>query len=66
MTKEIKYPSLVAEMARRGINQGELAKIIISSQGSISRKIAGKNQWTIEEIDKICKYFDKDYYELFK
>lgn len=64
--KNIKYPGLLAEMAKRGEDQGTLAKLLISTRATISRKLAGKNQWSIDEIDKICEYYGKDYYQLFK
>ena len=64
--KTIKYPELASELARRGLTQKELAQYLGVNQGTISKKMAGKTEWTIGEIDTICDYFGKDYYQLFK
>ena len=64
--KKVKYPGLVGEMARRGETQEVLAKLLGLPRGSISRRLSGETEWSISEIDKICNYYKKDYYELFK
>lgn len=64
--KKIIYPELVGEMAKHGDTQKSLSKIIGVAHSSVCRKLAGKNEWTISEIDKICEYYNKNYYELFK
>lgn len=64
--KEVKYPGLVAEMARNGDKQKSLAKLLGISEPSISKRLSGKKEWSIGEIEKICEHYDKDYYELFK
>lgn len=66
MAKEIKYPGLVGEMARRGEDQQTLAKLLNTSQASISRKLSGKVDWSFGDIDILCEYFNRDYYYLFK
>lgn len=65
MEKEVKFPNLVAEMARRGETQKSLAKVIGVSEPTISLKFKGKSDWTIGEVEMICDYFGKDYYQLF-
>lgn len=64
--KKVKYPGLVAEMAKRGETQEVLAKLLGLPRESISRRLSGKIEWSISEVDKICEYYKKDYYELFK
>ena len=64
--KEVKYPGLVGEMARRGETQRTLAKLLGTSYNSIWRRLTGRTEWSIGEIEKICEHFGKDYYELFK
>ena len=64
--KKILYPGLLAEMARHGDTQKSLAKILGITYASVCRRITGKKEWTIGEIEKICEHYDKDYYELFK
>lgn len=64
--EKFKYPGLVAEMARHGDTNKALGDKIGISREAVRLKVNGKNQWTIEEIEKICKVYKKDYYELFK
>lgn len=64
--KEVKYPGLLAEMAKHGDKQKTLAKLLGISEPSIGRRLSGKKEWSIGEIEKICEHYDKDYYELFK
>ncbi len=64
--KNPKYPNLVAEMARRGDTQITLGKLLGLTNNSVHRKMTGKSQWTINEIEILCEYFNKDYDELFK
>ena len=64
--KKIKYPELVAEMARHGHTQATLGEVLGLTYASISRRLAGHQEWSISEIDKICEFYKKDYYELFK
>lgn len=65
LKKKIVYPNLVSEMARNGVTQTMIAKILGVSYPTVSRKLSGQNDWTIEEVDIICEYFSKDYYYLF-
>lgn len=62
----VKYPELASEMAKRGEKQKVLAKLLDVTPACISRKLAGKTEWTISEVEKLCKYYNKDFYELFK
>ena len=64
--KKIKYPNLVAEMARHGESEKTLAELLDLHKNSISKRFLGKVDWTISDIDKICEHYGKDYYELFK
>lgn len=64
--KKVLFPGLHGEMAKRGETQIELAKVLNLSEQTISRKFTGKNEWTFNEIEKLCEYYDKNYYELFK
>lgn len=64
--KKILYPNLVGEMAKNGDNQKTLAKILGITHASVCRRLSGKSEWTISDIDTICKHYNKDYYELFK
>lgn len=64
--KETKYPVLVAEMKKNKDTQESLGKILGINRMTVGMKLMGKYDWTISEIDKLCIYYGKDYYELFK
>jgi len=64
--RKILYPGLVAEMARHGDTQKTISKLLGLTISNISTRFTGKKEWTIGEIEKICEYYKKDYYELFK
>lgn len=64
--KKILYSNLVGEIAKHGETQKSLAKLLELTPQSIGFKLAGKNDWTISEIEKLCEHYNKNYYELFK
>ena len=65
-TYDFKYPKIVAEMIVDGKTFEELAKIFGMSKQTLVYKLKGESEWTIDEIEKVCIYFGKDYYDLFK
>ena len=64
--KKILYPGLLAEMAKHGDTLNTIGKLIGVTNSSVSKRFSGKVEWSISEIEKICEYYGKDYYELFK
>lgn len=66
MKPKVQYPNLAAEMARRGETQKELATLLKISRGTMSRKMNGKTEFTIGDVEILCEHFKMDYYELFK
>ena len=64
--KVIKYPNLVAEMAKHGDNQTTISKLLGKSIPSVSKRFSGVMKWNIDEINKVCDYYGKSYEELFK
>lgn len=64
--KIIKFPNLLAEMKKSGETQNDLARLLKLTQATVSRKLSGKVEWGIWEIDDICEHYKKSYYELFK
>lgn len=64
--KVIKYPNLVAEMAKHGHSQKTISKVIGINNTNVSKRFLGKRDWKISEIEKICEFYGKSYEELFK
>lgn len=60
------YPGLRAEMVRHGETQKELAKLLGITRENVCLRLNGHRDFSISEIEKICEYYNKDYYELFK
>jgi len=65
-TKNFVYPFLINEMKKNGETQKELAKTLGLTRESVNFRFSGKREWTISEIEKICKHYNKDFYELFR
>lgn len=61
-----KYPCIVGEMAKHGDTQEALGDVLGITRQQVRYKLIGKYEWTISEIEKLCDYYKKDYYELFK
>lgn len=66
LKKQVKYPNLVSEMARRGESQKTIAHLLGVTQATISRKLSGKIDWTMKEINAICEYYGMGFCQLFK
>ena len=60
-----KYTNILVEMVKRDETQDDLCKVVGLSKTAIGHRFAGRIDWTISEIDKLCKPYDKDYYYLF-
>ena len=63
--KKIVYPGLIGEMAKRGDTQTTISNLLGITVSNISKRFSGKKDWSISEIEKICDFYNKDYYELF-
>ena len=64
--KKIKYPELVGEMAKNGDTQKSIAKLLGITYSSVCRRLSGKSEFSISEVEILCKHYNKNYYELFK
>ena len=66
MAKRYKYYTMQLEMVSRAETQRDVARYLGISETAFRLKLDGVRDWTITEIDKLCRHFDMDYYELFK
>lgn len=66
MEYKIIYPELMAEMARKGITQSKLARVIGIGRSAMHHKIYGIRQFKAEEMIKISEYLNKSIDELFR
>lgn len=60
------YPKIRLAMLENGDTMINLAKILDISVFTLTRKMYGRTEWTIGEIEKLCIYYGLDYYDLFK
>lgn len=66
MKLKIIYPELMAQMARKGVNQTNLAKMLGIGKSAMHHKIYGLRQFKAEEMIKISEYLNKSIDELFR
>ena len=66
IVKESKYPKLVSVMRENKITYVKLANVLGIQPYSVYRKVKGRTDWTISEVETLCKLLNKNYYELFK
>jgi hypothetical protein len=66
IVKESKYPKLVSVMRENKITYVKLANILGIQPYSVYRKVKGRTDWTISEVETLCELLNKNYYELFK
>lgn len=64
--RNLLFPELIGEMAKRGEYQGTLAKLLGVTPETINNKMAGKTKWTISEMALISNHYSRDKEELFK
>ena len=62
---KFKYTKIASEMAKNGDTQRTLGNILGISSQQLRYKLIGKYDWEKAEIDKLCIYYEKDYYDLF-
>ena len=60
------FPGLRYEMLKNGDIQETLCKELNITKATFNHRINGKSEWTMSDIEYLCKKYNKDYYELFK
>ena len=66
MAKELYYPNLRGEMAKKGYAQKDLCKLLNLCESQVSKRMNGKTEFTIKEVVKICEWLGKSFSELFE
>ena len=64
--RKFKYQRLYDEIKNNKETIESVASLIGISKITFSRKLKGNPNWKMDEIDKLCSHFKKNYYELFK
>ena len=66
MTQRSVYLNLLKEMTRNGEKKQDICNLLNISYLTLQKKLAGITQWTIGDIETLCKHYKRDYYELFE
>lgn len=64
--KVVRYPNLLAEIARSGENYTTLGELLGISVSAVARRLNGAVEWSKSEIDTLCDHYGKDYDYLFR
>lgn len=63
--KNVLYPHLLAEIAKNGELQKDIAELLSIGTSTVCRKIKGQADWTISEIKTLCRHYGKPFEVLF-
>ena len=65
--KNTKFPKIVELMKQNGEVLLDLVKLLGYTQKSqVSRRLSGEVEWTIGDIEILCKHYNTDFYDLFR
>ena len=64
--KRAKYPIIREELNKRGQTLKDLENVLHIDRTNIGLRVRGKREWTIGEAEILCKYFNRDFWELFR
>ena len=63
--KMVFYPNLRAEMARHGDTLDDIGKLLDMGVSSVGRRLSAETEWSISEINILCKHYEMPYEVLF-
>lgn len=66
MVKKYVYSNIIKAIEEKHETQRKIADVLGITDVGLRFKLSAKYDWTIGEIETLCKHFNKDYYELFK
>lgn len=66
MVKKYVYSNIIKALESEHETQRKVANILGITDVALRFKLSAKYEWTIGEIETLCKHFKKSYYELFK
>ena len=60
------FPEIVNQMKIRNEKVKDLATLLGIANSQATRRLSGKVEWTIGDIEILCKHYNTNFYELFK
>lgn len=65
--KKTIYPELVNQMTLRNENLKYMVELLgLKEKSQITRRLSGEIEWTIGEVEILCKHYNMDFWELFR
>ena len=64
--KNTKYPEVIKQMRLHNQTIEDLSRILGISQRSVRRRITHEVEWTLGDVEILCKYYNMDLYKLFR
>ena len=65
-SKEVIFPLIKGEMAKRGVKVCDLAEVLDESEDSVRRRLRGEVEFDLREIVIMMRYFQRTFDELFE
>lgn len=65
--KNTKFPEIVNQMHQRKERLKDLVDLLgLTQLSQVSRRLSGQVDWTIGDIEIMCRHYNMDFYELFR
>lgn len=64
--KNTKYPEVVKQMKLHKQSLQDVADLLGISDRSVIRRLSGEVEWSIGDVDTLCRYYNIDFWKLFR
>lgn len=65
--KNSKFPEIVNQMKKRKQTLKDVTELLgLADISQVSKRLSGNLQWSIGDIEILCKYYNMDFWKLFK
>jgi hypothetical protein len=61
------FPEVVNQIKKHNETLQDVAEVLgLNYASQITRRLRGEVEWTIGDVEILCKHYDMDFWELFK
>lgn len=65
--KNTQFPEIVNQMTKHNQKLKDMVEILgFKEKSQVCRRLAGKIEWTIGEVETLCNYYNMDFEDLFR
>lgn len=65
--KNTKYPEVVNQMKLHRQNLSDMVALLgLKQKSQVCRRLTGEVEWTIGDVERLCRYYNVDFWELFR